>query len=200
MDTTNNFDRFRNIIASNPPASDEYYFVQIIKRKKDGHDVNGNNLNRCVKYYNIKSLEEFDNVKDEIKTICDALNTRAYIYYSKKSSKETAKLMLKRVTDNIISENYIGMKTSHQSCCSECMPKNRTYLIDVDTKDMAVMNIISNCLDQCEPTGVNKVVDVIPSKSGFHIIRIPFNVEKFRSLYKEDIDIHKNSPTILYIS
>ena len=92
------------------------------------------------------------------------------------------------------------MKASHQSCCSECMPKDRTYLIDVDTKDIAVMNIISNCLDQCEPIGINKVVDVIPSKSGFHIITIPFNVEKFRSLYKEDIDIHKNSPTILYIS
>ena len=197
--STNNIERFRNIIASNPPTLDEYYFVQIIKRKKDGHDANGNNLNRCVKYYNIKSLEDFDNVKDEIVSICEALNTRAYIYYSKKSFKETAKLMLKRVTDNIISENYIGMKASHQACCSECVPKEKTYLIDVDTKDTTVMDIINKCLDQCEPYEKNKVVDIIPSKSGFHIITIPFNVAKFRTLYKEDIDIHKNSPTILYV-
>ena len=123
--------------------------------------------------------------QDEILTIMEG--------YLKKSFKETAKLMLKRVTDNIISENYIGMKASHQACCSECVPKERTYLIDVDTKDTTVMDIINKCLDQCEPYEKSKVVDIIPSKSGFHIITIPFNVAKFRTLYKEDIDIHKNT-------
>ena len=29
--STNNIEKFRNIIASNPPTSDEYYFIQIIK-------------------------------------------------------------------------------------------------------------------------------------------------------------------------
>ena len=51
-----NFDLFKKII--NPLNDDEFYFVQILIRGKDGHTepgVNGNNKNRLIKFYTIKS-------------------------------------------------------------------------------------------------------------------------------------------------
>jgi hypothetical protein len=50
---------------------------------------------------------------------------------------------------------------------------------------------------ECEPDGI-KFITLIPSKSGFHIIMKPFNLQKFKSEYP-DVEIHKNNPTNLYI-
>ena len=73
-----NFDLFKKII--NPFNDDEFYFVQILIRGKDGHTepgVNGSNKNRLIKIYTIKSAEHLARVEPEIKAICNAINGRA---------------------------------------------------------------------------------------------------------------------------
>jgi len=42
-----------------------------------------------------------------------------------------------------------------------------------------------------------KVIDLIPSKSGYHLITNPFNLAKFKKLYP--VDVQKDAPTNLYI-
>ena len=63
-----NFNLFKKII--NPYNDDEFYFVQILIRGKDGHTeqgVNGSNKNRLIKFYTIKSVEHLTKVEAEIK-------------------------------------------------------------------------------------------------------------------------------------
>ena len=48
-------------------------------------------------------------------------------------------------------------------------------------------------------TGNPIYMEFIKTKSGIHIISAPFNLQKFREEFP-DIDVHKDNPTILYIS
>ena len=50
--------------------------------------------------------------------------------------------------------------------------------------------------EKCEPVG-NKIISIIPTKSGNHLITSPFNIKQFKEKYP-DIDVHKNNPTLLY--
>ena len=59
---------------------DEFYFLQILQRNKDGHkDVNGRNKNRLIKSYYIHSVEELEKHKEKIKELCVNNGARAYI-------------------------------------------------------------------------------------------------------------------------
>ena len=63
-----NFNLFKKII--NPYNDDEFYFIQILIRGKDGHTeqgVNGSNKNRLIKFYTIKSAEHLAKLKMKLK-------------------------------------------------------------------------------------------------------------------------------------
>ena len=75
-----NFKLIRDYLTFN--NQDEFYFLQILIRGKDGHTeqgVNGNNKNRVIKIYTIRSKEELDKVEPDIKKLCSVFNARAYI-------------------------------------------------------------------------------------------------------------------------
>ena len=87
-----NFNLFKKII--NPYNDDEFYFIQILIRGKDGHTeqgANGSNKNRLIKFYTIKSAEHLEKVENEIKSICNAVNARAYIHPTKRNFKAVSK-------------------------------------------------------------------------------------------------------------
>ena len=80
----------------------EFYFLQILIRGKDGHTeqgVNGNNKNRVIKIYTIRSKEELDKVEPDIKKLCSVFNARAYIHPTKRSFKDVAVETLKVFSD-----------------------------------------------------------------------------------------------------
>ena len=43
-----------------------------------------------------------------------------------------------------------------------------------------------------------KVIDVIDTLQGVHLITTPFNSKQFKETCKDLIDIHKDNPTLLY--
>lgn len=187
-------------------SDDEFYFLQIIKRHKDGNkDAIGNNINRLIKYYIIKSKEDLNKYKEEIINLCNLFNARAYIHFSKRSFKEVAKLYMSNVFNTYSNENYIGCGKEYPTSCGQSfIKKDKSYLIDIDYKDfdkdfsaLEIQSILYNC----EPIG-NKIKTVIPTLNGLHIISKPFNTRKFEDdfyiKYKHKIDIHKNNPTLLY--
>ena len=68
-----NFDLIREHLVFNSP--DEFYFVQIIQRKKDGNEgLHVRNGYRLIRSYYIYSLEDFDNLKGRIKELCESNN------------------------------------------------------------------------------------------------------------------------------
>ena len=58
-------------------SEDDFYFLQILQRKKDGPGPNGikvtgtNNKSRAIKTYCISSVEYLDKIEGEVKHLCD---------------------------------------------------------------------------------------------------------------------------------
>ena len=201
MKLIDNFNLFKELLEFN--NEDEFYFLQILVRGKDGHTekgVNGNNKNRLVKYYTIKSVDDLIKKEDEIKKICDALNARAYIHPTKRSFKQVANETLRVTTDTYLSgNNIVGLKGAYSTACGKSyISDDKKFVVDLDGDD--IYNIVEyvNFIDfLCDPKASNKFLYKVPTVNGFHLITLPFNTEKFKEKYP-DIDIHKNNPTLLY--
>ena len=84
-----NFDLLVNNLNFN--TKDEFYFLQVIQRKKDGNITQiGNNGYRTIKTYYIYSKEQLALKADKIRELCLRNNARAYIHPNKRNAKEIA--------------------------------------------------------------------------------------------------------------
>lgn len=186
-------------------SKDDFYFLQILQRKKDhkdGNKVNGtNNNSRLIKAYYINSVDYLDFITNEVIYLCELFNARAGINLNKRSYKKMALQHLKKVTDQILNEDYIKASKAYTSVCgSYNHDTDKKWILDIDDERKLNDNhkkMIKFIEDECQPEG-NKFISAIPSKSGIHIIMKPFNVNTFNQKYP-NIEIHKNNPTNLYI-
>jgi len=200
----NNFDIVRQWMKFD--SDDEFFFIQVLVRGKDGHSANGNNANRTIKYYTVRSLDEFNAIEPEIKTLCKEFGARAYIHYTKRSFEMIGKEMLRVITDRLLSENWQGMKSAFQHCCSKCVPKKyKTYLVDIDYDSDEYQthgdDLIDLCKDyineECENcSDMDKIITTVPTNNGMHLICKPFNTKQFSIQF--DVDVKQNAPTLLY--
>lgn len=200
-----NFKQIRDLLEWN--NSDEFYFLQILMRKKDfkeGMKVNGtNNNSRFIKAYYIKNLEYFDFIKPEVIELCKLFNARAGINLNKRSFKKTALQHLKLVTDNIINKNFDKVHKTYTSACGKFShDSDKKWIVDLDGEEQNTFDYIYNldyCLRQLQPyDGDSKTICRIPSKNGSHLITSPFNISDFKKEYPE-LSVQKNNPTNLFI-
>ena len=199
-----NFNVFKKII--NTLNDDEFYFVQILIRGKDGHTelgINGNNKNRLIKFYTIKSAEHLEKVENEIKSICNAVNARAYIHPTKRSFKAVSKECLKATVEMFLSENNMGLKGAYSTACGKSyITSDKKFVIDLDDENASqekIKEIVDYITNECEPLSHNKLCYRVDTVHGMHLITTPFNTAKFYQKFP-DIDVHKNNPTLLYFN
>jgi hypothetical protein len=198
---TNNFDHIRNLLKF---EKDYFYFIQIIQRKKENPELGSNN--RVIRSYNISSLEKFDKNKDEIITLCETFNARAYIHLNRRKWSKIALECLRHNAELIANEQYDGIKSSFETIIgrNNCEPReSKTWIIDIDMNDLEVVNKIERIINSIEPIDrtVTKLMYTIPTKNGFHMITKPFNraeFTKYMQLQGDTPDIHTDNPTILY--
>lgn len=189
----------------------DFYFLQLLLRKKDGNDVpaGSDNQRRLVRDYHIKSSKELLDLKDEIIKKCQETNCRAYIRMNKRNYKTIAMAYaeetLKKARKGEMFGNTYDEINSVIGRYPEGHKGDKTWLVDVDDHkpDSEKVKRILDIIDKCEPTDVKKVVAVIPTRSGSHIISKPFNLQKFNELKKElpedgEVAVLKDNPTILY--
>lgn len=196
-----NFDQILDLMTFNSP--NEFYFVQIIQRKKEVVELGKSN--RLVKSYYIYSKEKLKEYKTEITTICKILNARAYIHFNKRNDKVVALDCLAELAHYIKVEQYNAINKIYNTCCGKSYSKYKTWVVDVDylcekyipSIDDVIEDKICRKLSTIEPIGVTKIIAKIPTKNGYHLITKPFNEQKFKQDFPQ-IDIHKNNPTILY--
>ena len=177
---------------------DIYYHLQILRRGKDHPELPA--ANRVIKAYFICSLESLDYIEDEIKKLCEFFGARAYINLAPKSIKKTTMLQLKYLAQRVYEGDFKKIWKSWNTCAGEIKGEEPRWVVDIDNvtssvfdkKTKEVLTEISNF----EPKG-DKIKTVIPTKSGWHIITTPFNLQQFKEKYP-DIDVHKNNPTLLY--
>jgi len=205
-----NFDSEESDILGNKlKDEDTFYFAQILKRRKDKGNEGMKKGVIVVKNYYITSLEHFDKIQPEMKSLCNTLNSRAYIRLNKRSFKKTALQNIKLLIENIINEAYHSAKNLYDSACGKTpADKNKTWVVDLDTVDMSesyngqidVWGLdINGFINSLEPMGP-KLVSIIETKNGMHLITKPFNLKKFKDEKKYSmVDVHKDGMTILYI-
>lgn len=193
-----NFNKIKSLLAFR--TDDDFYFIQIIQRKKDHNDnVNGSNNNsRLIKAYYCKSLEHYCFLEKEIIELCTTFNARAGINLNRRSFKKMALQHLKKVTDQILNEDYFHAHKAYSSVVGAFSHENdKTWILDVDEIGRDKNEVILYAEKECSPFGP-KFITTIPSKSGYHILMRPFDLKEFSKKFP-DIEVHKNNPTNLYI-
>jgi hypothetical protein len=195
----NNFDHIRNLLKF---EKDYFYFIQIIQRSKENPDLGSNN--RIIRSYNISSLEKFDKNKDEIITLCETFNARAYIHLNRRKWSKIALECLRHNAELIANEQYDGIKSSFETIIgrNNSEPReSKTWIIDIDMNDLEVVNKIGRLINNIKPIEDNKWIETIPTKNGFHMITKPFDraeFTKYMQLQGDVPDIHTDNPTILF--
>lgn len=188
----NNFDQIKSLLKFE--NEHEFYFVQILQRKKEHPELGKNN--RLIKAYYVYSIEKLDKYTEEIIGLCEKFNARAYIHLNRRNSKQIAFEMMELLATNLKLNQFDYLDKIYNSVCGHHhSDKDKTWIIDIDEKGFDVSKLAIQLYD-IEPIG-KKIVIEIPTKNGIHVISKPFNKQKFKEIYPE-IDIHTNNPTILY--
>lgn len=198
-----NFELLADVLFKTPLEKDEFYFLQILVRGKDGNDVSGNNKNRLVKYYIVTSKDELLSLQHEVKGICEAVNARAYIHPTRRNLKNVANIAIELSTHTYVSQNWIGLRGAYSTAAGKSFVKrDKKYVVDIDdaTENSPIVEDIKNKIFELYGKGgqnSDKIFAVVPTKSGVHLITHPFDTDTFKELYPS-IDVHKNNPTLLY--
>jgi predicted MPP superfamily phosphohydrolase len=185
------------------PDENAFYFLQILKRRKDNPDL-GKDMVHIADYY-IYSLDQFDELKRKIINQCNAENARAYFRLNRRDSKKVAMQVLKRTVDYITSKNYNAVKNVFASCTGEShSDPDKTWIVDIDNVSLDFFNhsdkynsVRELVFELQKEAGKEPMMTYIFTKGGIHIITRPFNLNKFREQHP-DVDVHKDNPTILY--
>ena len=195
----NNLEQIKKLLVYD--SEDDFYHLQIIKRKKEHSELGSNSY--VVKTYYITSNKYLDLKFEEIKNLCDFHNARACINLNRRSFEKLAYHNLKKVTDCIMNRDFKSVRKSYESVCGSYMNEpNHKWIIDVDSKDDLHLYIAEK-IRRFEPNpGESKVITYVETKNGWHIISKPFNTSTFRlecEMNGQLCEVHKNNPTILYI-
>jgi len=177
----------------------DFYMLYVFKRKKDQPEGERDNHQsvRTIKSYCIESVDHLDRRWAEIKELCEVFKARAYIHVQKQNHKDVSLNMLavlaERIRDGV--ENQNGL---FDSVVGQIKTKEKRWIVDIDTKDpdylMEVRAIINK---YCRPEG-DKVIAIVPTKNGNHLITERFDVMEFAKHFPE-VDIQKKNPTLLYL-
>lgn len=198
-----NFDMIENILEFN--NQDEFYFLQIIQRKKDGNVTQiGNNGYRTIKTYYIFSKDQFLTKKEKIKELCLKNNARAYIHLNRRNAQEVALASIQQYA-KLVSEgnSYQGYRVWDSACGgNRARGYKPLWVVDVDSKDPEYLKIVIELVNECRGAEENKVRYQIPTLHGYHLITIGFDVQQFSQKLAiknmDPIDIQKDNPTLLY--
>lgn len=203
-----NFDKFKREFAPG-----QFYFVQLIVRGKDfwKAEIWNRNSARCVKTYYVRNQEYLDKHKLEMIDLAHSTWARIYIHPSKRDENKIALELIQYIAWRVADGNCTCLDKCYETICGKHIPKEKIRVVDFDGKPVANDKIwISNFDSKFEIEksvlvykilkcrgSENRIVNVLDTKNGFHILTRPFDLSQFT--YDGVVDIHKNNPTVLYV-
>lgn len=201
----NNFELIKPLLTFN--SENEFYFVQILQRKKDNPDgyMGSNNSSRLIKAYYINSIEKLNKYTNEMIHFADYFNARVGINLNKRSYYKTAFNTLKIVAEQMHNKNFSAIPNAWNKACGVFNGGDRIWLLDVDKLQEYTQykgeedryTQIDYLVNNSKPYG-HKCIARVPSKNGYHLLVNAFDSREFVKRFPE-IEIHKNNPTNLYI-
>jgi len=191
----NNYDQIGHMIGFEDKF--DFYFVQIIKRRKDNPDLK-RDMNIIANFY-IESFEQYGRLMPHIISMCDNENARAYFRINRRNYKHLSYHILKRVVDVISSGMVKSLKGTFDTVAGQYhSDKDKKWIVDIDDDipydGSEVKEVILRLQGE---TKKEPYFRVLPTKNGVHYITRPFNLKKFKDDFP-GIDVHKDNPTILY--
>lgn len=213
---TDNFKLIKEFIKSQwcgqfDSFTDVFYTIEIIGRAKDNARIIAGN--HKFKTYYIRTMEDLDKYENEIKLLCNTLNMRAYISINHKSMKHVTLNTIAEYANRIAQGNFNKPYSVFDSCAAKYVERaEQLWIIDIDKDDVEhysnngpvtlgyLVDYYIKIVESCEPK--KKIVTVVPTKSGVHIITHPFNTIQFseHGPHWKSIDalVKKNHLTLLY--
>ena len=199
----NNFELIEPLLDFTSPNT--FYFIQILKRRKDNPDMKSNES--VVDNFYLYRSNDLAKLMPKIIEKCEKNNARAYININRLDLEKIALYTQKLIIDCVINKDFRGVKGAYASACSKYhSEKNKRWIIDIDEDEVQhkdeVIEIINKLHENMQKQNY-KILAEIPTKTGIHIITEPFEPSKFshvmmvRNLNK--IERKDNSPTLLYI-
>ena len=197
-----NFKQLREHLTFHNP--NEFYFLQIIQRKKDGNEgLHVRNGYRRIRSYYIYSLEEFDSLESRIKELCESNNARAYINPNVRNAQEVALECIRKYADLVAGTCAFQGNNIWDSTCGSTRARGykSLWVVDVDCKEETYLNKVIEIIRQCRHND-NFTLYIVPTLNGYHILCNGFDTKQFKDFLKDvgldSIDIHKDNPTLLY--
>lgn len=178
-------------------SEDDFYYLQILQRKKENPQLGSNS--RVIKNYYINNKQYLLNHFDEIQALCEYFNARAMLRLNKRSFTKVAFKTVANIANSMCNSDFYSVRKSYDRACGlGHKSKGKTWILDIDGE------VSDNYLKEMREfikhiiPFQNKVLAEIPSKNGLHLIVKPFDTRKFILDYPE-IEIHKDNPTNLFI-
>lgn len=186
---------------------DWFYQIFILKRKKDDSELKKNSS--LIKSYRVSNLEYLNRkLEEEIIPLCDFFKARAMINVNVKSYRKVAFESLKKLAEEISQEHYkAGLDKLITSAGSMSgmvdIPSGiKKWIIDLDSKDekykQEIIRIINSkdMLRGYNDGDNDRIIGIIPSKSGYHLLSNPFDINQFLEILKIESIYEDNHLTI----
>ena len=215
---TDNFTRYKELIELNGGLPDDngkgtldrYYVVELMRRGKDNPDLPAANYH--FRNYYIYSWRDLDRYEREIKDVCDLLNLRAYCSVNYKLMSQVALDTLAESARRIAAHDYKRFYSIFESCSGKYVDRgNARWVVGIDeygsvTKEQAE-RLLTDYINTMESGHDVNVIYTMPTRSGFHLITCPFNLQRFNDGFRESVTaqsdievptVKKNHLTLLY--
>lgn len=176
----------------------DFYMLYILLRKKDQTTDKSNHQSvRTIKSYCVTSIEYLEERYEEIKMLCEVFKARAYIHVSKQNHKDVGLNMITEIVKRMQS-GQLNQKNVFDSVVGQLKTYEKRWVVDIDDENVHLVQdgSIMDYINELEPRG-NKILRVVPTRNGFHLITRRFDSMSFKNKYPT-IDIHKKNPTLLY--
>ena len=186
-----NFEKIRGLLSF---KKDTYYFLQVIQRRKDkgNEGLFSESIQRYTKY--ITNLETLDKIKRDVQEICNIYNARAYIELNPRSLKKYTFLMSEKLLERQRTGNFTNVYSipnqvalSEDTVDTKDLIPSRRWLLDID--DFSYLPEI----EEWVKTNDIKVVETLPTVSGYHMCIESFNYKKINIDFEKEIKLEKGS-------
>lgn len=207
----NNVDKIRSLLSFNNTG--DFYFVQIIKRRKDNPDMSKDV--KVIKSFYLNSLVDYDKVVPKMIEICEKEKSRAYIRLNIRNYNKLGLKLIAEVAQMVSNGNDLKLLPNvFDSVAGQyTSDHDKKWVVDVDWVDLPEMK--SYILDGKMIVGESAtakllsllqnlqidarkepLLELIQTKNGFHVITRPFNLQLFSNVFP-NIQVHKDGLTLI---
>lgn len=174
---------------------DTFVYTEILNRNKRS----GNNKGRLERTFYHRFMAEFDAQLPDIMKWCDFTGARAYTRLSPRSFKKVGHRFFQHQTEQVLAENWEGMRHGYAHACGISTPLVKYWLFDVD--DPTMLAEAEAAIDAVpflpKAPSVQARLVTIPSRKGYHIVTRPFDPRTLR--LPPGVELKKDANTNLYI-